>query len=98
MGREDSEGKRREGMEWDEGERQRKFYFMEKGDGKECQEGIERDDEKGIEREGDKRDWEEKDWEEMGKMRRNGKRRSEKGWEDERNEMGRYVRKGMGRD
>ncbi len=31
-------------------------------------------------------------------MRRNGKRRIVKGWDDERNGMGRYVRKGIGRD
>ncbi len=31
-------------------------------------------------------------------MRRNGKRRIGKGWDDERNGMGRYVGKMIGRD
>jgi hypothetical protein len=34
----------------------------------------------------------------MGRMRRNGKRRIGKGWDDERNGMGRYVGKMIGRD
>ncbi len=59
--------------------------MREKGDGKECQEEIERD-------------LKDKDWEGMGRMRRNGNRRRGKGWDDERNGMGRYVGKGTGRD
>jgi hypothetical protein len=72
-------------MGWDgktgkESKVKRRDGMREKGDGKECQKGIET----GLE---------EKDWEEMGRMRKNGQRRRKKGWEDERNGMGRYVRK-----